>query len=153
MTFAAKHRKLVALPSTALDDGPAGIALATVVGREGDRFRIRYGRRERLASCDPSVDPAVVEAAIATGARVVVEEGGDPAIVGALCTARTVSIDRDDGVRLSVKQFQVTAQEALIQTPSAFVSVKGDEVEIFGRRILSRARELARVLARAIQLN
>jgi len=147
MSMAAK--KLVAVPAP--DSGSAsGIQLARVLAREGDLFRVRCAGREELAGCDPSVDPALVEAAIATGARVVVEDG---AIVGALATSRTVEVGRDDSVRLLVERFEVSAKEAVVQTPTAFVSLKDDEVELFGRRIVSRARELARILARAIQLN
>jgi hypothetical protein len=131
-----------------------GIRLALVVGREGERFRVRAGRWEQLAACDPSVDPALVEAARASGARVVLEEGPVPIIVGALATRRTVEVGPGDEVHLSVKRFAVeAAEEAVLRTRSAFLRVKGDEVELFGGRILSRARELARVLARAIQLN
>jgi hypothetical protein len=155
MSMAAKERRLVAVPSApqAVTAAEGGIRLARVVSRDGDRFRIRQGGGERLASCDASVDPALIETAIATGARVVVEDGPEPSIVGALATARSVLVDRDGGVRLSVERFEVTAEEALLKTRSAFLSLKGDEVEIFGRRILSRARELARILARAIQLD
>ena len=142
-------KKLVAVPAP--DSGSGGsIQLARVLAREGDLFRVRCAGREELVPCDASVDPALVEAAIESGARVVVEEA---AIVGALATSRTVEVGRDDSVRLSVERFEVSAKEALVQTPSAFVSLKEDEVELFGRRIVSRARELARILARAIQLN
>jgi len=150
MSMAAK--KLVAVPAP--DSGGTGaIQLARVLAREGDLFRVRCAAREELVGCDPSVDPALVEAAIATGARVVVEDGPEALIVGALATTRTVEVGRDDSVRLSVERFEVSAKEAVVKTPSAFVSLKDDEVEIFGRRIVSRARELARILARAIQLN
>jgi len=146
--------KLAAVPAPAPDSGSASsVLLARVLAREGDLFRVRCGGRESLVGCDPSVDPALVEAAIASGARVVVEDGPEAAIVGALATSRTVEVGRDDSVRLSFERFEVSANTALVQTPSAFVSLKDDEVEVFGRRIVSRARELARILARAIQLN
>jgi hypothetical protein len=153
MRLVARERTLVAMPSDSPQEGPPALALAEVVAREGDHFRIRCGVRERIARCHDSVDPAVVEEAISSGARVLVEWGSEPLIAGALATRKNVHLDRDGGLRLSVKEFEVTAEQALIRTPSAFVSVKSDEVEIFGRRILSRARELARILARAIQLD
>jgi hypothetical protein len=132
----------------------AGIRLAVVVGREGDCFRVRAGRCELLAACDPSVDPALIEASRETGARVVLEEGPAPIIVGVLATRRAVEVGPGEEVHLSVKRFVVeAAEEAMLRTRSAFLRVKEDEVELFGGRILSRARELARVLARAIQLN
>lgn len=159
MSSAAQNRRLVAVP----DPSPAepahattgnAIALARVVGRDGDRFRVRIGGDERTAECDPCVDPALVEGAIASGARVVVEDGPGPVIVGALVVARPVTVNAQEEVNVSVKRFVVAAEEeATLRTHSAFLQVKGDEVEIFARRILSRARELARILARAIQLN
>ena len=157
MANVQRTRRLRALPGgVAADVAPAagGIRLAVVVGREGDLFRVRAGRWERLAACDPSVDHALVEAALTSGARVVLEEQPAPVIVGALATRRAVEVGPGEEVHLSVKRFVVEAtEEALLRTRSAFLRVKDDEVELFGGRILSRARELARVLARAIQLN
>jgi len=157
MANAQRARRLRALQGGApAESAPAagGIRLAAVVGREGDLFRVRAGRWERLAACDSSVDPALVEAAIVSGARVVLEEQPAPVIVGALATRRAVEVGPGEEVHLSVKRFVVEAtEEALLRTRSAFLRVKDDEVELFGGRILSRARELARVLARAIQLN
>ena len=51
-------------------EGIGGDSLDRVLGREGDRFRVRWGRSEDLVVCDPSVDPALVESAIESGARV-----------------------------------------------------------------------------------
>ena len=158
MADAQRTRRLRALrggvPAEVAPAAAGGVRLAVVVGREGELFRVRAGRWERLASCDPSVDPALVEAALGSGARVVLEEGASPVIVGALATRRAVEVGPGDEVHLSVKRFVVeAAEEAMLRTRSAFLRVKGDEVELFGGRILSRARELARVLARAIQLN
>jgi hypothetical protein len=147
-------KKLTAVPEAVKGTASVGsIGLARVLAREGDLFRVLRGQREELAALDPAVDPALVEDAMASGARVIVEDGPVVAIVGALQTSRSVAVGRDGAVRLSVERFEVTAHEALLKTHSAFVSIKADEVEIFGTRILSRARELARVLARAIQLN
>lgn len=153
MPMPAKERKLRAVPAAKTAPG-AGILLCRVVSREGDRFRVRQGEREWLARCDGSVDPALIDHALVSHARVVVEDDGEPVIVGTLATRRSVEIGRDLCVRVDVDRFEVAvAGEAILKSPSAFVSVKGDEVEIFARRILSRARDLARILARAIQLN
>lgn len=158
MHNAARNRKLTAVPGGA--DGEAAeaaegaIRLGRVLGREGDRFRVRVGSRERIVERDPSVDPALVEAAIASGARVVLEDGPVPVIVGGLATGRAVEVSRAGEIELTVKRFRVTAEEEVtLQTRSAFLRARGDEVEIFGRRLLSRAREAVRVLARVIQLN
>jgi hypothetical protein len=159
MSNAATNRKLVAVadpasPEPSRGASAGGIHLARVLAREGDAFLVSAGGERRRAACDPCVDPALVEAAIASGARIVLEDGPEPLIVGALQTARAVEVSQGGEVSLTVKRFLVTAEEeATLRTGSAFLQVKGDEVELFARRILSRARELARVLARAIQLN
>ncbi len=159
MSIAARERRLTAVPGGAAEEGPgresgSGVRLARVLGREGDAFRVRVAGAERVAACDPSVDPALVEAAIASGARVVVEDGPAPLIVGGLSTGRAVEVTRDGEVALSVKRFRVAAEEEIsLRTRAAFLQVTGGEVEIFGRRIVSRAREVARLLARVIQLN
>jgi hypothetical protein len=146
-------RKLVAVPAVPEADAEGTILLGRVLSREGDLFRVRYGGRDRLGACDPSVDPALIDLAIATGARVVIEDAFEPTIVGTLLTRRPVEVDRDGAVHVEATRFEVTADEALLKTRSAFLSLKADEVEIFGRRILSRARDVARILAAAIQLN
>jgi|SRR3954469_14121990 hypothetical protein len=152
MSMAAK--KLAVVPfAPPRPSGDGALRLGRVLGRDRDRFRIEWRGREEIARCDPAVDPALLDEAMASGARIVVEDGPEPVIVGALAIARTIAVDREGAIRVSVKQFEVTAEEALLKTTSAFVSLKGDEVELFGRRIVSRARELARILARAIQLN
>ena len=159
MSKAARKVRLEAVPGgapvpEARPEPAAGIQLARVVARDGEHFRVQVAGGERIVGCDPSVDPALVQEAIASGACVVLDGAGDLAIVGALATARAVPIDRQGCVRVEVERFEVTAEDtALLRTGSAFLRVKGDEVEVFGRRVVTRARELARILARAIQLN
>jgi len=143
--------KLVPAADPAAAPAPGTIALATVVAREGERFGVRIGCGEFLAGCDPSVDPALVAEAMATGARVVLE--GD-VIVGTLAVARSLAIDRDGAVEAQVKRLALTAEEsALLRTRHSFLRLEGADVEIYGAQILTRARELARFLARMIKLN
>jgi hypothetical protein len=159
MSIAARERRLTAVPGGAPGEDPGrdaggAIRLARAIAREGDAFRVRVGGAEWLAECDPSVDPALVDAAIASGARVVLEDGPAPVIVGALATRRAVEVNRAGEVELAVKRFRVAADEEIsLRTDSAFLRARRGEVEIFGRRVLSRAREVVRILARAIQLN
>lgn len=153
MSVTAKKHKLTVVRAPSNVPAAGQLHLASVVSSEGGSFRIRYVGTERVVACDPSVDPALVEMAIASRARVVVEDGPEPSIVGTLLTGRPLEVDREGNLRASLKRFEVTADEALLKTDSAFLWLKGDEVEMFGRRILSRAREVARILARMIQLN
>jgi hypothetical protein len=57
-------------------------------------------------------------------------------------------------VMLDVKRFVVTAaEEAMLRTRAAFVQVRGADVETFGDRVVSRARELLKVLGRNVRIN
>ena len=130
---------------------PSGLGLARVVAREGEGFRVRSGKVEAVVPCDLCVDPALVSEAIATGGRVVLEDG---VIVGALATARSLQIDRQGAVDVEVSRFAVRAQEsALLKSQKAFLELKGSNIELYGHQVLTRARELARILGRMIKLN
>jgi hypothetical protein len=140
--------------STGCSRPAPGLRLARVLGRLGDRFSVELEGVPTAVSCDASVDPALVEEALSTGARVVVEVAEVALIVGALVTARPVCVRRDGTLRVTVRRFEVAAEEgALLRSREAFLRVREGEVEVFGRRVLTRARELVRLLGRAIQLN
>lgn len=129
----------------------SGMALATVLGREGERFRVKLGRREALVLCDPAVDPELVVELAATRGRVVLEEG---VIVGALATARVLQIDREGVVEAHLKRVALTVEQAaVVATSSSFLRLQGAEIELHGREILARARELVRILGRMIKLD
>lgn len=132
-----------------------GVALGVVEGRAGDgHWRVRVGAELVTAACDPAVDPALVEDARGAGARVVLDLAGAPVIAGVLLTARPVTLGRDGSVSLEVRRFVVTAaEEAMLRTHAAFVQVKGADVESFGNRVVSRARELLKVLGRNVRIN
>ena len=133
----------------------AGVALGVVEERAGDgSWRVRVGAGVVAAGCDATVDPALVEDAMRTGARVVLDMAAGPMIAGVLLTAKPVTIDREGVLSVEVKRFVVSAaEEALIKTQAAFVQVKGNEVETFGYRVVSRARELLKVLGRNVRIN
>ena len=83
-----------------------------------------------------------------------IDSSGEPVIVGVLSTARAVAIGRDGAVDARVRRFAVTVEEeAVVRSRAAFIQVKAAEVELYGNRVVTRARELAQVLARMIKLN
>ncbi len=144
-------RRTAMRPPRRVPEPPAGIQLGRAIARQGQAFRVRVGGFERELSLDAAVDPALLDEAIASGARVVVE--GD-VIVGALTTARAVLIGRDGGVDAQVARFQVTAKDELtLRSAGAFVLLRGGEVELFGNRVLTRARELVKLLGRMVKVN
>jgi hypothetical protein len=138
--------------STAAPRG--GVALGRLVAREGEGWRVAVGRGTVLAARDPSVDDALLADCAARGARVVLDLDGPAAIVGALATARPLTVDAQGDVRAKVRVFEVAAEEeATLRTDRAFVQVRGADVETFGRNVITRARELAKLLGRMVKIN
>jgi hypothetical protein len=139
--------------------GPAtagALSLATVLAKSGGGWRVRAGARTRVVAADPSVDPVLLETCVVSCAHVVIDEAaeGGPRIVGALATSPALTIDRAGNVEARVKRLRITAsEEALLRTLSSFLRVKGDDVEIFGEDVVTRARELCRLFGRMIKLN
>lgn len=130
------------------------VALGLLRAREGARWRVRVGAVERWLAADASVDPALLDDALASGARVLIDGAGDGAIVGVVMTARPVVVDRDGAVELKAARVTVDASESvLLKTPWSFAQLRQGEVELYGNRVLLRAREVAKVLARMIALN
>lgn len=129
--------------------------LARVQRREGDRCRVTTADgRAFEAGIDTAVDPALVDEAATTGARVIVEMGESPTIAGVLLVSRPLSIGRDRRVDAEVESFTVSAREsATLKTSSAFVQVKAREVELYGEKVLARARNLVKLAAAMIRLN
>jgi hypothetical protein len=129
------------------------ILLAKVIREENGSFVIRAGTQEHLVACDPSVDPAVIRAAIGSGARVVLERTPELAIVGTLQTSQTLTVDRNGKLEATLEEIKLTAKKTLLRVPGAFVELKPEEVEVFGNRVLTRARRVAKTLAAMIELN
>lgn len=129
------------------------ITLATVVAREGASYRVRIGANEAVVDLDPCVDRALVDEALETGARVVV----DPAthtLCGLLTTSRTLRIDHHGDVRAHVRTLEVTAQDGvLLKTPSSFFQLDTQRLELFASETVVRARDAFRALAQLIKLN
>jgi hypothetical protein len=139
-------------PAPSIPDG--AVLLATVLAGEAGGWRVRIGTREQVVALDPSVDPALVREALADGARVLVEARPSPVLVGVVQTSRALRVDRGGKVDATVERFSVQAhQGATLKTAAAFVQVKGSQVELYGERILTRAREVAKILAKMINLN
>ncbi len=130
------------------------IWLGKLVKEDEGGWRVRAGGEEWVLPLDPAVDPALIAEACAEGIRVLVDAEGAPAIVGIVQTSRALRIDRRGAVDAQVERFSIHARkEAVLKTFSSFIQLKGGEVELYGTRILSRAREAAKILARMIHLN
>lgn len=144
------------------EEGPAkvvpihgAIALAVVLGRGDDgRWRVRVHGQERVVSADPSVDPALLDEAAACGARVLIEGGVEPCVVGAVMTSRPVSYARDGSLSVSAPTVKLEAErDVTLKTPWSFLQLNQSDAELYGNRVVLKAREVARVLARLISMN
>jgi hypothetical protein len=113
------------------------------------------GAREEDASLDPSVDPLLVQECLVARTRVVVERvKGAAIIVGALSTQRPVVIDRQGHLEARAKRISLTGdEEVLLRAAGAFVHLRSEDVELYGKRVIGRARELCRILGRMVKIN
>ncbi|AGC48151.1 hypothetical protein MYSTI_06878 [Myxococcus stipitatus DSM 14675] len=146
----ARQMRLARAPEAALPP----MCMGRLVAREATGWRVRIGATEHVLSVDPSVDPALLEEALASGARVIVDAVEAPVIVGLLTTQRALQVDRQGRVDARVRGFSVVADEkVLLRVPGSFVQVTSTEVELYANRVLTRAREVAKVLATLIKLN
>ena len=132
----------------------APVQVGVLAGREGDGWRVRTAAGERVIAADPSVDPALLDEVARDGGRVLIDAQGEAVIVSALLTRRPLTLDRDGHVAADVQSFTVKAVEhVMLQTGKAFVQLRGGRMELFAVRMVQRARERVRILARQIGLN
>ena len=144
-----------ARPSPRVVYTQAPLQLATVLGREGNAWRVRVGTMERVVSLDAQVDPALVEDAAKSGTRVVLDAASEVVvIVGLLVTSRALTMDRAGDVDAKVRSFRLAAEDEItIKIPRAFIRMRGEQLETYGQQILTRARGVLRFLGVAIKLN
>jgi hypothetical protein len=65
-----------------------------------------------------------------------------------------VAYGRDGALEVAAPRVTVDAGESVVlKTPWAFMQLRQGEAELYGNKVLLRAREVARVLARMIALN
>jgi hypothetical protein len=144
----------VASPGAKLVYTHAPILLAKLVEKTDTGWKVDLGTVVREIAVDASVDPSLLHEAYEHGARAIVDASGTPAIVGVVATRRALSIDREGRVDAKVKALEVTAEEQILfKVPGAFVRAKAREVEVFGERVITRARNVAKILAAMIKLN
>lgn len=131
-----------------------GLSLAVVRERDG-AFVVEIAGEEIPASVAPDVDPALLREVAARGGRVLIESaGGAPVIAGALQTRRALEIDPHGDVVATLRSMKVrAAREVQLSTERALVWIKNDDIELYGREVLTRAREVAKILGRLISLN
>ncbi len=133
----------------------APVLLGRLVRADGDEWIVRLGGQERTIAVDETVDRALLWDAYERGARVLVDQSDDePVIAGVVATQRSLVIDTEGHVDVELESMKISARtELLLKTPGAFLRAMDREVELFGDTVLTRARNLAKVLAAMIKLN
>lgn len=146
--------KTASVPEPRLVYTQAPVLLGRLIERGESGWVVDLGALRREVGVDTSVDPALLDEALETGARVLIDAGGAPTIVGVVATRRALSLDREGRVSAEVKALEIDAEEqVLLKVPGAFVRAKAREVELYGERVITRARNLAKILAAMIKLN
>ncbi|MBZ0117880.1 MAG: hypothetical protein K8H88_12835 [Sandaracinaceae bacterium] len=149
---ATSEPKLGGSPKLVYTQAP--VLLGKLAERTSEGWLVDLGAVRREVGADASVDPVLLDEALARGSRVLIDASGEPCIVGVVMTARAITIDPQGDVRASVRSFAVEAQdEVVLKVPGAFVRAMGREVEVYGERVVTRARHLAKILAAMIKLN
>ena len=132
----------------------APVQLGRMVSLHGSEGVVRVGESELECHIDPTVDPALIAEAIESGARVLLESGTPPLVVGVIATQRSLNIDREGRVDAELTSFSMQVkEEVLMRTREAFLRVRGREVETFAGEVLTRARDTVRLLGALIRMN
>ncbi|MBX3276027.1 MAG: hypothetical protein KF729_37595 [Sandaracinaceae bacterium] len=134
----------------------APLQLARLIERDGVAWALELGGERRTVEAGPDVDPALLDEVLERGGRVLVESTSNGAltIAGVVQTQRTLTVDADGEVNVDVKAFRVRAErELLLSSAHAFVRIKRKDIELYGGEVLTRAREVARIIGRLISLN
>jgi hypothetical protein len=148
------HETVPESPTPRLVYTHAPVLLGRLIAPHPDGWRVDLGTVQRVVAVDESVDVALLDEAARHGARVIVDAADEPVIVGVVATRRAVTIDREGRVDEDLRSFEVRAEErVLLKVPGAFVRAKERAVEVYGDRVLTRARDLAKILAAMIKLN
>ncbi|MGE0784920.1 MAG: hypothetical protein AB7S26_04465 [Sandaracinaceae bacterium] len=131
------------------------LQLARLVREEDGAFVVAIAGTERRAERAEDVDPALLREVVERGGRVLVEtQDGHLEIAGVLTTRRPLEIDMNGDVSATVRTLRLrAAREVLLTTERAMMRIKGEDVELYGREVLARARDVAKILGRLISLN
>lgn len=152
---ARKVHEVTAAPSDArVVYTHAPVLFGVLLDGDGKTWRVRVGANERMLEAADDVDPALLREVAERQGRVLVDAGPPALIAGVLQTTRTVSIDRNGDVDAKVNRFQIHArEEAVLRTNDAYARVRDSDVQLAGRKLVLRAREIAKILGRMIALN
>lgn len=120
-------------------------------------YRVRLTTGEIVAArLAPGVEKAFVEECLRARRTVLVSGGadGEPVILGALQTARSVERDAQDTLRLGGRRVELRADESVsIQVGGATMTMdKGGAVRLAGNKLTMDIAEVVRVLSALVEL-
>lgn len=135
----------------------ASIQAATAIAFEGDVVRVRFGEDDEAdAKLAPTVDPVVVQTAVARGETVIVQEGASGlTVLGTLRTSATPGVDKGDEYVIEARRVKVHGDDSvsLISGATQFAVRAVGMVETIATNITSRASSVHKLIGRMLHLN
>ncbi len=116
----------------------------------------RIGAQTVHATLDPAVAPAVIETALRTGERILVQPEGDRWIaLGALRTQVTPGVDQVDEVTIRARRLKLegTDEIQLVSSAASLVMRVTGAVETIAREVTVRATGVHKLIGRVLHLN
>lgn len=136
---------------------PGALGIARALEEQNEGVLIELAGRRVHAEVDRAVHDAVVTTACKQQEMVLVttDDTGKVWIVGALRTRPTPGVDEMDEINLEAKRVRITGGEDVqIRSGVAIVALRAiGEVETYADRIVSRAEEVQKIVARMLRLN
>jgi hypothetical protein len=136
---------------------PGTLGVAKILRVEAGVAEIDFAGSPREAFIEATVHPSVIETAMDRGENVLVTSGADGVfrIIGAVRTQPTPGVDAMDEIKLKANRIELEAdQEVQVRSGVAIIAVRAvGEVETYAERIVSRAEELQKIVARMLRLN
>ncbi len=157
-TSATRSAQVESSLAAASAGGPAvgGLALGWLLG-DGEVYEVRTAAGVFPARLDGTLHPAVAETARCRKEAVLVTRAADGTlvVVGALRTSPTPGVDEVEEISLTAKRIRIEATEDVqIKSGIAQIAVRAvGEVETYADRIMSRAEEVQKIVARMLRLN
>jgi hypothetical protein len=135
--------------------GP-GLHGATLELSSGESFRVRTPAGDRIvAVLGDQVERGLVEECLATGRMVVlVDTARGPTIVGALQTARSISLSLDGSLDVTARDIRLRADRSLV-IEAGSAAVRADRaglVRVEGEKMIIDVSSLVRFLSARVEL-
>jgi hypothetical protein len=122
----------------------------------GKRLDLAFGAREVSATLDRAVDAAVIETALRTGERLLIQpEGEGWVVLGALRTRATPGVDELEEVAIKARRLRLegTDEVQIVSAAASMILRVTGAVETIARDVTVRATGLHKLIGRVLHLN